>query len=74
MMDELRAKALLVNAGGDTPLDAILRACTMGSWVSYYVALLQSVDPMPVEVLDIFPETHHVEVISLFTGDFDDEE
>ena len=27
-----------------------------------------------VEVLDIFPETHHVEVISLFTGDFDDEE
>ena len=27
-----------------------------------------------VEVLDIFPETHHVEVISLFTGDFDDED
>lgn len=27
-----------------------------------------------VEVLDIFPETHHVEVISLFTGEFDDEE
>jgi 23S rRNA (uracil1939-C5)-methyltransferase len=27
-----------------------------------------------VEVLDIFPETHHVEVISLFTGDFDDDE
>ena len=27
-----------------------------------------------VEVLDIFPETHHVEVISLFTGEFDEEE
>ena len=27
-----------------------------------------------VEVLDIFPETHHVEVISLFTGDFSDED
>ena len=27
-----------------------------------------------VEVLDIFPETHHVEVISLFTGEFDDED
>ena len=32
-------------AGGATPLEAILRACCLGDWVSYYVAMLNGVNP-----------------------------
>jgi len=37
--------------GGAEPLDAILRASYLGDWVSLYLAMLNGVDPTPVEPL-----------------------
>lgn len=34
------------------PLGAVLEACQLGDWVSYYVALLHGVDPLPTPILD----------------------
>jgi len=56
LLTELNMRAYLVDAGGDTPLEAILRAASLGSWTSYYVAMLQGVDPLPIEVLEVFKE------------------
>ncbi len=52
----LHARAQIVDAGGATPLEAIVRATTFASWASYYLALLQSTDPLPVDVIDLFKE------------------
>ena len=38
--------------GGAEPLDAILRASYLGDWVSLYLAMLNGVDPTPVDALD----------------------
>lgn len=38
--------------GGETPLDAVMQACTLGSWVSLYLAVLNGVDPAPTPKLD----------------------
>lgn len=35
--------------GGAEPLDALLRATYLGDWVSLYLAMLNEVDPTPVE-------------------------
>ena len=34
------------------PLVAVLEACQLGDWVSYYVALLHGADPLPTPILD----------------------
>ncbi len=54
MMGEHGMDARVVDAGGDTPLEAIVRAASLASWTSYYLALLNGVDPTPVSVLDTF--------------------
>ncbi len=38
--------------GGDTPLDAVMQACTLGSWTSLYLAVLNGVDPAPTPTMD----------------------
>jgi len=42
----------VANAGGSTPIEAILAACSLGSWTSYYLGLLRGVDPAPLTVMD----------------------
>ena len=54
LLTELHMPAHIEDAGGDTPLEAILRAASLGSWTSYYVAMLRGVDPLPIDVLDVF--------------------
>ena len=36
----------------EDPLGAILEACYLGDWVSYYLALLNEVDPLQTPILD----------------------
>lgn len=36
-----------VQAGGEDPLAAMLRAAYLGDWVAYYLAMLNGVDPQP---------------------------
>jgi len=38
--------------GGDSALDAVMQACTLGSWVSLYLAVLNGVDPTPTPTMD----------------------
>lgn len=54
VLREHGARVRVLDAGGNTPLEAIVRACVLGSWVSYYLALLRGVDPLPVATLDAF--------------------
>lgn len=42
----------IANAGGDTPIEAILASCALGSWTSYYLGLLREVDPATLTVMD----------------------
>ncbi len=57
---ELTAEALTAagtehvtwTAGGASPLDAIVQTCFLGDWVSYYLAMLNGVDPTPVPGID----------------------
>ncbi|MGE3856038.1 MAG: SIS domain-containing protein [Dehalococcoidia bacterium] len=53
---DVHARAQLVDVGGASPLEAIVRATTFASWTSYYLALLQGADPTPVEVIDLLKE------------------
>jgi len=38
--------------GGEEPLDAMLRGTYLGDWVSLYLAMLNGVDPTPIEPID----------------------
>lgn len=42
----------IANAGGETAIEAILGACALGSWTSYYLALLRETDPSTLTVMD----------------------
>lgn len=42
----------IVNSGGDTPIEAILASCAIGSWTSYYLALLRQVNPASHTIMD----------------------
>ena len=39
---------------GDRPLEAILGACYLGDWVSYYLAMLNGVDPSDTRPIESF--------------------
>jgi len=42
----------VANAGGETPIEAILASCALGSWTSYYLALLREVNPASHTIMD----------------------
>lgn len=42
----------VANAGGETPIEAILAACALGSWTSYYLALLREENPASHTIMD----------------------
>ena len=46
--------ARVIETGGTYPLEAIVRATTFASWVSYYLAMLDGMDPTPTASLDAF--------------------
>ncbi|MSQ29829.1 MAG: hypothetical protein EXR68_05005 [Dehalococcoidia bacterium] len=54
MFSEADTPPLVIDVGGGTPLEAIVRATSLASWTSYYLAMLHSVDPTPVDALNTF--------------------
>jgi glucose/mannose-6-phosphate isomerase len=46
--------ATILETGGKYPLEAIVRATTLASWVSFYLAMLGGMDPTPTASLDAF--------------------
>lgn len=56
MMTETGATPYVVTIEGNTPLETIVRATTLASWTSYYLAMLHGIDPMPVDALDTFKD------------------
>ncbi len=42
----------VVELPGRTMLETIMLGCALGSWSSYYLALLRGVDPYPIPVMD----------------------
>ena len=49
-----RPKAHIVSLQGDSPLAQMLWACILADFVSIYVAVLNGVDPAPVELIEKF--------------------
>lgn len=47
-----RPKANIVNLAGSTPLEQLLWGCILADFVSIYVAILNGVDPTPVELIE----------------------
>ena len=45
-------KALFVDALGDSPLAQMMDVITVGDFTSYYLAMLNGVDPSPVDAID----------------------
>ncbi len=52
MMQAAGRHVQIADAGGETPLEAILASASLGSWTSYYLGLLREVDPAPLTVMD----------------------
>ncbi|TET39380.1 MAG: bifunctional phosphoglucose/phosphomannose isomerase [Dehalococcoidia bacterium] len=46
----------VVEAEGESPLSQIMSAVLLGDYVSYYLAMLNNVDPSPVAVIDYLKE------------------
>jgi glucose/mannose-6-phosphate isomerase len=44
----------IINLGGESYLEKILRALVLGDWVSYYLALEYNQDPTPVDMVENF--------------------
>lgn len=42
--------------GGERPLETLLRACVLGDWVSYYLAMLNGVDPSDTSPIETFKQ------------------
>jgi glucose/mannose-6-phosphate isomerase len=42
----------IVNTSGNTPLSRIMNSILMGDYVSYYLAMLNEINPSPVEIID----------------------
>jgi glucose/mannose-6-phosphate isomerase len=42
--------------GGGNPLESVLRACALGDWVSYYLAMLNGVDPSDTGPIETFKQ------------------
>jgi hypothetical protein len=42
----------VVELPGRTMLETIMVGCALGSWSSYYLALLRGADPYPIPVMD----------------------
>lgn len=49
-----RPKSHVVNLQGDTPLAQMLWGCILADFVSIYVAVLNGVDPVPVDLIEKF--------------------
>ena len=47
-------RPLLVDAGGATPLEAVLRSCALGSFASHQVARARGIDAVATPTLDAF--------------------
>lgn len=48
IFEDFHLDPVLVDLDGDTPLENIMRGIVLGDHVSYYLAMLKGVDPMPV--------------------------
>ena len=55
-LEEAGVSHEVVAVEGEALLDSILRACYLGDWVSYYLALLNGADPLPTLPLDRLKE------------------
>lgn len=47
-----RPKAHAIELAGETPLEQLLRGCILADFVSIYAAILNGVDPTPVELIE----------------------
>jgi glucose/mannose-6-phosphate isomerase len=52
MLRDAGREVRVVDAGGDSPLAAIMASCALGTWTSYYLALLRGVDAASVEMME----------------------
>jgi glucose/mannose-6-phosphate isomerase len=57
LLDQRGVQHSTVTARGMSPLAQMLSVVTMGDWVTYYLALLNGVDPTPVAPIDFLKQS-----------------
>ena len=55
-MSEHGASPQVIEIDGASPLETILRAMSLATWTSYYLAMLHEVDPEPVPTIEAFKQ------------------
>jgi glucose/mannose-6-phosphate isomerase len=56
LLSGMRPSPVVVNARGDTALQQLLSSIALGDFVSLYVALLNGVNPTPVDLIESFKQ------------------
>jgi glucose/mannose-6-phosphate isomerase len=57
VVEELEVEVIEIYSRGDTPLERMFSLIQLGDFVSYYLAILNNVDPTPVEVIQRLKRT-----------------
>ena len=52
IVQEFAGRVMEIESEGKSPLARIFSLIYLGDWVSYYLAMLNGVDPTPVKVID----------------------
>ncbi|MCX6728971.1 MAG: bifunctional phosphoglucose/phosphomannose isomerase [Candidatus Saccharibacteria bacterium] len=52
LLSGMRPKSTVVNLAGNTPIEQMLWGCILADFVSIYVAILNNVNPMPVQLIE----------------------
>jgi len=52
VMDELGVESIIIESVGESLLARMFSLIQLGDWASYYLAILNEVDPLPVKIID----------------------
>lgn len=52
IMNEYAGNVININSSGNSPLTRIFSLIYFGDWVSYYLAIINGIDPTPVTIID----------------------
>ncbi len=52
IMNEYAGNVININSAGNSPLTRIFSLIYFGDWVSYYLAIINGIDPTPVTIID----------------------
>ncbi len=53
ILKEKKIESIAVESSGNSPLERVFSLVVLGDWISYYLAIINQVDPMRIEAIDM---------------------